>query len=70
MIPECGRTLQYFKILFITIRLFIEGFETDGEKFYHPNRILVLVLEDLDEESIQAPISGLLQESVIDIVSL
>lgn len=44
------------------------GFEVDGQQCYQPNRILVLVLEELSEDLIQAPVTGLLQENVIDMV--
>ena len=41
----------------------------DGQECYQPNRILVLVLEELNEEAIKAPITSLLTENVINVVS-
>ena len=46
----------------------LTGFEIDGYQCYQPNRILVLVLEELREDLIQAPVTGLLQQTVIDMV--
>ena len=46
----------------------LTGFEIDGYQCYQPNRILVLVLEELREDLIQSPVTGLLQQTVIDMV--
>jgi hypothetical protein len=35
-----------------------------GEQYYQPNRILVLVREDLNEDFIKPPISSLLLQNV------
>ena len=59
---------QYFELL-LKLILVLTGFEIDGYQCYQPNRILVLVLEELREDLIQAPVAGLLQETVIDMVS-
>ena len=41
-----------------------------GQECYQPNRILVLILEELNEEVIKPPITSLLTENVINVVSL
>ena len=44
------------------------GFETDGVQCYHPERILILLLEEPDDEVIRPPITGLHKGNVIDVV--
>ena len=41
----------------------------DGQKCYQPNRVLVLILDDLDEEVISQPITSLLTETAMQVVS-
>lgn len=38
-----------------------------GTEFYQPNRILLLVLEDLSDEIVCAPMTSLLVGNVIDV---
>ena len=53
-----------------TFHLPLTESETDGAQFYHPDRILTLVLEEPDDEVIRPPITGLLKSNVIDVVSV
>ena len=39
-----------------------------GTTYYNPDRIIVLVLDDLDEEVIRPPITDLMRGNVIDVV--
>ena len=58
------------KVLFILHYIF-QGYQRiDGQECYQPNRILVLVMEELNEEVIKPPITSLLTENVINVVSL
>lgn len=54
----------------IVLVIYLAGYETDGAGCYHPDRILILVLEEPDEDIIKPPITGLLIGNVIDVVSL
>lgn len=43
------------------------GHEAYGQRVYEPNRIVVLVREELDEDCIRSPFNALLSEVVIDV---
>lgn len=45
--------------------LLLIGLEMFGNEFYQPNRILVLVREELNEDFIKPPISSLLLQNVL-----
>ena len=45
----------------------LTGRESYGRKVYQPDRILVLVREELAEEAIEAPFNSLLTENVINV---
>ena len=48
--------------------MYFVGRESYGRKVYQPNRILVLVREELDEDAIKAPFTSLLTENVINVI--
>ena len=45
----------------------IAGRESYGRRYYEPNRIMVLVREELDEEAIKSPFTSLLTENVVNV---
>ena len=46
----------------------LQAYSTEGTTYYDPDRIIVLVLDDLDQEVIRPPITDLMRGNVIDVV--
>ena len=54
--------------LVVVIHIFMTaGRESYGRSQYQPNRIMVLVREELDEEAIKSPFTSLLTENVVNV---